>query len=144
STVQLIGVLLIGLPTWSNACGLQYGKMIQNVFTSTKIGSLIAVIGLGLFVGWNAVAVKANFAHMWSPQGYTPVAPGLTPETVFGLFVAISVGQVGSLFAADAWNNITFTAGEVKNPQRNLPLSLALGTLIVIGLYVCANLAYVV
>jgi len=136
--------LLIGLLTWSNACGIQYGKIIQNVFTSTKIASLLGVIGLGIFVGWNAVAVKANFAQMWSPQGYTPVAPALTPETVFGLFVAISVAQVGSLFAADAWNNITFTAGEVKNPQRNLPLSLALGTLIVIGLYVCANLAYVV
>ena len=144
STAQLVGVLLIGLLTWSNACGIQYGKLVQNVFTSTKIASLLGVIGLGIFVGWNAVAVKTNFTHPWSPQGFTPVAPGLTPETVFGLFVAIAVAQVGSLFAADAWNNITFTAGEVKNPQRNVPLSLALGTLIVIGLYVCANLAYVV
>jgi APA family basic amino acid/polyamine antiporter len=144
STAQVVGILLIGLLSWSNACGIQYGKSLQNVFTSAKIASLLGVIGLGVFVGRNAVAVKANFAHPWSPQGYTPVAPGLTPETVFGLFVAISVAQVGSLFAADAWNNITFTAGEVKNPQRNLPLSLALGALIVIGLYVCANLAYVV
>ena len=144
STAQLVGVLVIGLLTWSNACGIQYGKLVQNVFTSTKIASLLGVIGLGIFVGWNAAAVKTNFTHLWSPQGYTPVAPGLTPETVFGLFVAVAVAQVGSLFAADAWNNITFTAGEVKNPQRNVPLSLALGTLIVIGLYVCANLAYVV
>jgi basic amino acid/polyamine antiporter, APA family len=120
STVQLIGVLLIGLLTWSNACGLQYGKMIRNVFTSTKIGSLIGVICLGLSLRWNAVAVKANFVHMWSPRGYAPVAPGLTPETVFGLFVAISAAQVGSLFAADAWNNITFTrrGGEVSPAQR--------------------------
>jgi APA family basic amino acid/polyamine antiporter len=143
STTQLVGVLLIGLLTWTNARGVQYGKIVQNVFTSTKIASLLGVIGLGIFVGWNAVAVEANFTQMWSPTGYTPVAPGLTPETLFGLFVAISVAQVGSLFAADAWNNITFTAGEVKNPQRNLPISLALGTLIVIALYVGANLAYV-
>jgi APA family basic amino acid/polyamine antiporter len=81
---------------------------------------------------------------MWSPHGFTPVAPGINPETIFGLFVAICVAQVGSLFAADAWNNVTFTAGEVKNPQRNVPLSLALGTIIVIGLYTLANFAYVV
>ena len=72
------------------------------------------------------------------------MAPGLTPETLFGLIVAICVAQVGSLFSADAWNNITFTAGEVKNPRRNVPLSLAVGTMIVIGLYTLANLAYVV
>jgi APA family basic amino acid/polyamine antiporter len=144
STAQLIGVLLIALLSYSNARGIQYGKIVQNIFTTTKIGSLLAVIALGIFVGWNATAVKANFADMWTPRNFTPTAPGLTPETAFGLFVAIAVAQVGSLFSADAWNNITFTAGEVKQPQRNVPLSLALGTMIVIGLYVCANLAYVV
>ena len=144
STAQLVGILLIGLLTWSNSCGIQYGKIVQNAFTSTKIGALLGVIGLGIFVGWNAQAVHANFSHMWAPRGYTPVAPGLSPDTVFGLFVALAVAQVGSLFAADAWNNITFTAGEVKSPQRNVPLSLALGTIIVIALYTCANLAYVV
>ena len=131
STAQLIGVLLIGLLTWSNSRGIQYGKVVQNTFTTAKIGALLAVIGAGIFVGWNAKAVSANFSHMWAPQGYTPIAPGLSPETVFGLFVALAVAQVGSLFAADAWNNITFTAGEVKEPQRNLPLSLALGTMLV-------------
>jgi APA family basic amino acid/polyamine antiporter len=144
STAQLIAILLIGLLSWSNARGIQYGKIVQNIFTTTKIGSLLVVIALGIFVGWNAIAVKANFTDMWTPRNFTPTAPGITPETFFGLFVAIAVAQVGSLFSADAWNNITFTAGEVKNPQRNVPLSLALGTMIVIGLYVCANLAYVV
>jgi APA family basic amino acid/polyamine antiporter len=144
STAQLVGVLLIGLLTWSNARGIEYGKIVQNVFTSSKLVALLGVIGLGIFAGWSAVAVKANFAHAWTPRGYTPVAPGLSPETAFGLFVAIAVAQVGSLFAADAWNNITFTAGEVKNPRRNVPLSLALGTFIVMGLYLCANLAYLV
>jgi APA family basic amino acid/polyamine antiporter len=80
---------------------------------------------------------------MWQPRGYTPVAPGLTPETLFGLIAALCIAQVGSLFSADGWNSITFTAGEVKNPRRNVPLSLALGTFIVIVLYVGANFAYV-
>jgi APA family basic amino acid/polyamine antiporter len=144
STAQLVGILLLGLLTWSNSRGIQWGKIVQNIFTTTKIGALLLVIGLGIFVGWNSVAVHANFADMWTPQNFTPAAPGLTPLTVFGLVVAIAVAQVGSLFSADAWNNITFTAGEVKNPSRNVPLSLALGTLIVIGLYLLANLAYVV
>jgi APA family basic amino acid/polyamine antiporter len=71
-------------------------------------------------------------------------APGLSPVTTFGMFVALCTAQIGALYAADAWNNITFTAGEVRNPTRNVPLSLTLGTLIVIGLYIFANFAYVV
>jgi APA family basic amino acid/polyamine antiporter len=144
SNAQLVGILLIALLSWTNARGIRYGKMVQNIFTSAKLGSLLAVIGLGLLVGWNATAVQTNFGSMWAPHGYTPSAPGLSPETIFGLFVAVCVAQTGSLFAADAWNNITFTAGEVRNPQRNVPLSLALGTLLVIGLYVCVNFAYLV
>jgi APA family basic amino acid/polyamine antiporter len=81
--------------------------------------------------------------HVDSPC-FTPIAPGLSQDTVLGLFVALAVAQVGSLFAADAWNSITFKAGEVKAPQRNLRLSLALGTMLVIGLYTLANVAYLV
>jgi APA family basic amino acid/polyamine antiporter len=141
STAQLIGVLVIALLTWSNARGINYARLIQNTFTSAKLAALLGVIAVGI-VGWSLVG-KSNFAHPWVPQGYTPVAPGIGPETLFGLLAAICVAQVGSLFAADAWNNITFTAGEVKNPRRNLPLSLALGASLVIALYVSANLAYV-
>jgi len=144
STAQLVGVLLIALLTWSNTRGINYGKIVQNVFTSAKLASLAAVIILGVFVGWNARAVSANFTQVWTPRGFTPIAPGLSQETVFGLIAALAVAQVGSLFAADAWNNITFTAGEVKEPRRNVPLSLALGTMIVIGLYTLANVAYLV
>jgi basic amino acid/polyamine antiporter, APA family len=144
STAQLVGILLLGLLSWSNARGIRYGKIVQNVFTSAKIGSLLGVIGVGLVAGWSAVAVSRNFSEMWVPRGYTPPAPGLSPETAFGLFVAICIAQVGSLFAADAWNNITFTAGEVKNPERNVPLSLLIGTALVIGLYICVNFAYLV
>ncbi len=144
STAQLVGVLLIALLTWTNCRGIRYGKIVQNTFTSAKIGALLAVIGLGIFVGWNAKALAANFKHAWTPQGFTPIAAGLSQETVFGLFAALAVAQVGSLFAADAWNNITFTAGEVRSPKRNLPLSLAFGTMLVIGLYTLANVAYLV
>lgn len=144
SSAQLVGILLIVLLSWSNARGIRYGKILQNVFTSAKLVSLLGVILLGLLLGWNATAIKANFGAMWTPRGYAPITPGVSPETLFGLFVAICVAQVGSLFAADAWNNITFTAGEVEHPQRNLPMSLLLGTVIVIGLYVCVNSAYLV
>ena len=144
STAQLTALSVISFLTWANMRGLKYGKGVQNVFTTMKIGSLLGVIGIGVLVGWKASAVHANFAQAWTPQGFTPAAPGLLPTNAFGMVVALCTAQIGALYAADAWNNITFTAGEVKNPTRNVPLSLALGTIIVIGLYVCANFAYVV
>ena len=144
STAQLVGILVILFLTWSNSLGMQYGKRVQNVFTVAKLGSLLGLIGLGLFFGWNRAAVAQNFGSLWTARGFTPTVPGLTPETFFGLLVALCVAQTGSLFSADAWNNITFTAGEVKNPRRNVPLSLAFGTGIVIALYILANVAYLV
>jgi basic amino acid/polyamine antiporter, APA family len=145
STAQGAGVLLVALLTWTNTRGLQYGKIIQNVFTTTKVGALFGLIVAGLALGWNSNALGANFgANFWTPRDFDPVSAGVTAATAFGLFAALCVSQVGSLFSADAWNNITFTAGEVKNPSRNVPLSLALGTGVVIGLYLLANVAYVV
>lgn len=144
STAQFVGVILIALLTWTNSRGLEYGKIVQNIFTTAKVGAMVALIGLGLFLGWNHAAVSANFGDLWTPRGFDPVVPGLTAMTVFGLFVALCVSQTGSLFSADAWNNITFTAGEVKNPRRNIPLSLAMGTSLVIAIYLLANVAYLV
>ena len=145
STAQLVAILLIFLVTWTNTRGLQYGKIIQNIFTTTKMAALFGLIVVGLLLGWNAGAIHANFgSNFWTPRDLTPVSAGLTAATVFGLFAAICVSQTGSLFSADAWNNITFTAGEVKNPKRNIPLSLAMGTGLVILLYVLANVAYIV
>ena len=146
STAQLVGLLLIALLTWMNTRGLKLGKFVQNVFTFAKTGALIALIVLGLVVGWNAVAANANFGDLWTIRGkLQDVGPGgLTAITTFGLFVAICVSQTNSLFSADAWNNITFTAGEVKNPKRDIPLSLAFGTGLVIALYLLANVAYMV
>jgi APA family basic amino acid/polyamine antiporter len=144
STAQLVGCLLIALLTWTNTRGLEYGKIVQNVFTTAKTGALAALVLIGVVLGWNADAVAANFGDLWTPRGQVDIVPGLTAVTAFGLFVAVCVSQTGSLFSADAWNNITFTAGEVKEPRRNIPLSLALGTGIVIGLYLLANVAYLV
>lgn len=144
STTQLVGIALIALLTWTNTRGLNYGRFIQNVFTTAKTGALLGLIGVGLLLGWNHAAVAENFGHLWTARGVTPIVPGVTAATAFGLFVAICVSQTGSLFSADAWNNITFTAGEVKDPRRNVPLSLALGTSTVIGLFLLANVAYLV
>jgi APA family basic amino acid/polyamine antiporter len=144
STTQLVGIALIAFLTWTNSRGLEYGKIVQNVFTTAKTGALLALIAVGLLLGWNHDAVSANFGNFWQARNAVELAPGLSAVTTFGLFVALCVSQTGSLFSADAWNNITFTAGEVKDPRRNIPLSLALGTVIVISIYLLANVAYLV
>ncbi len=145
STAQLVGILMIVLLTWTNTRGLHYGKIVQNIFTTSKLGALFGLIVAGLILGWNSNAIQANFgANFWTPRNFDPVSAGVTAATAFGLFAAICVSQTGSLFSADAWNNITFTAGEVKNPSRNVPLSLALGAGAVITLYLLCNVAYVV
>ena len=162
STAQFVGLAMIALLTFMNTRGLKLGKLVQNVFTTAKTGaligliilgiivglktgSLIALIVLGVLIGWKADAVHINFANFWHVGGkLQDVGRGLTAALPFGLFVGICVAQTNSLFSADAWNNITFTAGEVKNPKRNIPLSLAFGTFLVIALYLLANVAYLV
>jgi APA family basic amino acid/polyamine antiporter len=145
STAQLVGLLMIALLTFMNTRGLRLGKLVQNVFTVAKTGALVALIVLGIIVGLKSGAGTANFHDFWTVRGnLQDVGKGLTAVAAFGLFVGICVAQTNSLFSADAWNNITFTAGEVKNPRRNIPLSLALGTFLVIGLYLLANVAYLV
>lgn len=144
SNAQFLGVAVIALITFTNMQGLRYGKWVQNVFTAAKTGALLGLIAVGILFGHNPEASAANFADFWTPRGFDAIVPGLTAATAFGLFVAICVSQTGSLFSADAWNNITFTAGEVVNPKRNVPLSLALGTGAVMLLYMLANVAYIV
>jgi APA family basic amino acid/polyamine antiporter len=144
STAQLVGIGLIVLLTWTNTRGLQYGRVVQNVFTTAKVGALVALILCGLLAGRNATAMADNFGRLWTARGAVALAPGLTAASAFGLFVALCVSQTGSLFSSDAWNNITFTAGEVKDPRRTIPLALLLGTATVIGLYLLANVAYLV
>jgi len=118
------------------------GALIQNVFTAAKVLALAAVALLGYAFCRTPDAILANFhGHFWQNAGL-----GSQHDIGGGVFVTtltvLAVAQVGSLFSADAWNNVTFTAGEVKNPSRNLPLSLAMGTGIVIALYIACNFIY--
>ncbi len=142
SSAQLVAIIITLALTWTHTLGLKYGKLLQNVFTVVKIASLLGLIAVGVLVGVNRSALRTNFSALWTPQHFISITPGVSAATGYGLFIAFCVSLVGSLFAADAWNNITFTAGEVKNPRRNIPLSLILGTGLVIGLYLLANLAY--
>ena len=149
STQQLVGLLMILFLTLLNTRGIHLGKIIQNIFTSAKTLSVLALIVLGLVLGRNREALAANFGHFWTPSGAEPIQPelGFLPEVAagagaLGLFVAFCVAQVGSLFSADAWNNIGFTAGEVKNPRRDVALGMVFGTVLVTALYVLANMAY--
>jgi APA family basic amino acid/polyamine antiporter len=142
STAQLVAILVIVLLSWTNSRGLQYGKVVQNIFTTAKTGALAALIVVGLLFGWSASAVHLNFGDLWTPRGFQPLSAGLDATTAFGLFVAICVAQSGSLFSADSWHDITFAAAEVRNPRRTLPLALGLGTVTVILLYLLANIAY--
>src|SRR5437588_1550799 len=143
STAQCLGLAMIALLTYMNTRGLNLGKIVQNIFTTAKTGALIALILLGIAVGLKSGVGAENFHNFWQLRGgLQDVGPGLTAATAFGPSVGVSVAQTNSLFSADAWNNITFTAGEVKDPPRNIPLSLAFGTFLVIGLYLLANVAY--
>jgi basic amino acid/polyamine antiporter, APA family len=153
SVQQFVGVLMIVLLTFINTLGVRLGKLIQNVFTSAKTLALVGLIFLGIFVGRNAGALTENFGHFWTIRNAQPIEPGANflrsfvptitaASGAFGLLVAFGVAQVGSLFSSDAWNNIGFTAAEVKNPKRDVALSMAFGTIIVTALYCLANLAY--
>lgn len=149
SVQQLVAVVLIIFLTILNMQGLKLGKWIQNLFTSAKTLSLFVLILLGLFIGGAAGTFSANWSNLFTPQNAAVIKPDFAflPEVsveggLFALVVVFCVAQVGSLFSSDAWNNITFTAGEVKDPQKNIPLSLVLGTGLVISLYILANFAY--
>lgn len=141
STGQLTAILVIALLTWTNSQGIKYGKIIQNLFTSAKVVALAALILIGL-IFWNHTAVSTNFGDFWRVRDVTPLTASLSALTAFGLFAAICVSQSGSLFSADAWHDITFAAGEVKDPGWTMPRALALGTICVTGLYFLANVAY--
>jgi basic amino acid/polyamine antiporter, APA family len=142
STAQLLAVAVIFLLTWTNARGLQYGKIVQNLFTSAKTIALIGLILVGFIFGWGSTAVHENFGRLWQVHGQVPLSGVLDAATLFGLFVAIAIAQSGSLFAADAWHDITFAADEVRDPRRTLPRALAIGSTFVIVLYLLANVAY--
>jgi len=143
SNAQLVAIGVIALLTWTNTRGLQYGKIVQNLFTSVKTAALAALILAGLILGWNATAVNTNFTGMFRLGEYD-ASLGVAAASVYGLVVALCVAQSGSMFAADSWHDITIMADEVRNPARNVPLAMALGTGAVMLLYILANVAYMV
>jgi len=130
STQQVLAILLIIFLSLYNFREVKAGAFLQNIFTVSKVVALILLILLGFYFGFNGIG---NWEH------FSPAFPDVITLATIGIFGA---AMTGSLFSADAWNNITFTAGEVKNPQRNLPLSLFIGTSSVIFLYLLANIAY--
>lgn len=142
STAQMLAIGVIVVLTLTNSRGLEYGKVVQNVFTVAKTGALLGLIILGLTLAANGAAIHSNFDHIWSARPTVSLADGLVATTAGGLFLAICISQTGSLFSADSWHDITFVASEVKNPHKNLPLSLVIGTSVVILLYLLANVAY--
>jgi basic amino acid/polyamine antiporter, APA family len=130
SSQHTVAILVVVLLTWVNIRGLRQGATVQNIFTVAKVGGLLLLVLMGLFLPGNPSAVRANFSQMF------PDSFNLTLLTVLGGTL------VGSLFASDAWNNVTFTGSEVINPRRNLPLSLFIGTAVVSLIYICTNLVY--
>lgn len=144
STVQVLAIAMIALLTATNMRGLDYGKLVQNVFTVAKTGALLVMILLGLTLGWNASAVARNFGDFWGRHPTQDVSTGLSAVSAIGLFLALCVSQTGSLFSSDSWHNVAIVAGEVKQPRRTLPIALALGSGGVILLYLLANVAYLV
>jgi basic amino acid/polyamine antiporter, APA family len=131
TTQQLVAILIIVFLTWLNTRGIRTGAAVQNVFTFAKIAALLGLVGFGFLVGRNSAAVASNFTNFWRNADWS-----------FTSIRLVGVAMVGSLFSSDAWNNVTFTAAEVRNPRRNLPLSLALGVLIVSALYIASNFVY--
>ncbi len=131
SSQQVLAIFLIIFLSLYNFRNVKAGAFLQNIFTVSKVLALLILVVLGIYFGFHGFGNSANFK---------PTFPDIITLTTIGVFGA---AMTGSLFSADAWNNITFTAGEVKNPQKNLPLSLFLGTSTVILLYMLANIAYI-
>jgi APA family basic amino acid/polyamine antiporter len=131
TTQQLVAIAVLVFLSWSNTRGIRTGAVVQNVFTFAKVGALLGLVGLGLVLGRNPQALAANFTDFWQHSSWS-----------FDTIRITGVAMVGALFSADAWNNVTFTAGEVRNPKRTLPLSLALGVGVVCAIYIAANWVY--
>jgi APA family basic amino acid/polyamine antiporter len=144
SAAQIVAIISIILLTWINTRGIKSGKIIQTVFTLAKLLSLFGLIIFGFLLGAKQEIWNANWANAWEAVSLTQVDGQVTTTLLSGLALcgAVAISMKGSLFSSDAWNNITFIAAEIKNPQRNIGRALFLGTLLVTIVYVSANLMY--
>jgi APA family basic amino acid/polyamine antiporter len=131
STQQLLAIAVLVLLTWVNTRGVRTGAVVQNVFTVAKTAALLGLVGFGMWAARGAGAAESNWSDFWRNADWSVATIRL-----------VGVAMVGALFAADAWNNVTFTAGEVRNPRRNLPLALGLGVGVVCALYIASNFVY--
>jgi APA family basic amino acid/polyamine antiporter len=130
SSQHLAAILVVALLTWVNCLGLRQGATVQNIFTAAKVGGLLVLVFMGFMLPGNPSAMQANFGSLF-------------PNSInLAMFAILGGTLVGSLFASDAWNNVTFTGSEVVNPKRNLPLSLFIGTAVVSLIYICTNIVY--
>ncbi|XZF14034.1 APC family permease [Chitinophagaceae bacterium MMS25-I14] len=145
TAAQLVAIAIIVFLTWVNTNGVQSGKWIQFIFTFTKIAAMAALVIFGFFLVKDSSIWSENWSGAWMAKKITTGTTGvITHESLSSkeLIIAIGVAMVGALFSSDAWNNVTFIAGEIKKPERNIGLSLFIGTLVVTLLYVSMNLMY--
>lgn len=143
SAAQLVSIVTIILLTYINSRGVKNGKYIQTTLTIIKIASLFGLVAMGLILAAKAEFWDANWAAGLDARQYSEETGSW--QTIAGgpLFSAIAASMVGSLFSSDAWNGVTFISGEIKNPQRNVGLSLFLGTFVVSVIYILANIMYI-
>lgn len=144
SAAQCLAILLIVFLTWVNTKGIESGKTIQTFFTSAKLLALFMLIIAGLYVGMKTDLLSSNFDNAWTAVKTVKTDSGWISENIsgFALILVLGTAIIGSLFSSDAWNNVTFIAGEIKDPKKNIPRSLLLGTGIVTVLYFLVNIAY--
>lgn len=144
TSTQFLALLVIILLTFINIQGIKTGKWVQNIFTITKVGALLGLIILGFLKGWGSAAWQFNLDNFGTPfkSSVSNGAVMNTPLSSMALWSAMGLAMIGPIFSSSAWNTITYTAGEIQNPQRNIPLSLFLGTLLVSILYISANVVY--
>jgi len=146
TSAQLLAICVIAMLTFINTRGIENGKAIQRIFTSAKLVALFALIIVGIYYGFHSDVFSNNMAHAWEAKGVDNIGNGIFKgfKSLSGmaLVTAIGAAMLGSLFSSDAWNNVTFIAGEVENPKRNIPLGLFFGVCIVTLIYVLANVAY--
>ena len=142
NAAQVVSILTILVLTYLNTRGVKNSKILQTVLTIIKIASLLGLIVFGFILAAKAEIWNANWADAWNSRVFDTVDNSWLPIGGTALITGISAAMVGSLFSSDAWNGVTFIAGEIKNPQRNVGLSLFLGTLIVTIIYILTNLMY--
>jgi APA family basic amino acid/polyamine antiporter len=147
NTQNLVAILSIAILTIVNVRGVKLGAIVQDIFTFAKTAALLGLIALGLTIGSNSEAIAANFgANFWQRFSWDaafPITAGLDGHTaMIGIITVLFIAQVGSLFSADAWNNVAAAAGEIENPRRNVALALGIGAGAVVLLYILANFAY--